>query len=97
MREVHEETGLRAAVGRVLGVYSTVFERTEERPFDPLHFLSVVHEITVSGGDLVHEAVGTTDLAAWVPVSDLPTAPLVGLARYGWGLGAPVDSSSPGA
>jgi 8-oxo-dGTP diphosphatase len=96
VREVFEETGLRADVGRVLGVYSTVFERTPDRPQDPLHFMSVVHEIGVDSGDLVHEASGSTDLAAWVPLADLAAAPLVGLARFGCSLVAAADAAAPG-
>lgn len=95
VREVLEETGLRATVGRVLGAYSTVFERTTERPFDPLHFMSIVHEISVDGRDLVHEVSGSTDLAAWVSLSQLHAEPLVGLARFGWRLLVAADSASP--
>jgi ADP-ribose pyrophosphatase YjhB (NUDIX family) len=91
VREVREETGLRATVGGVLGVYSTVFERTETRPHDPLHFMSVVHEITVGGRDVVHEVEGTTDLAAWVPLTEVETMPLVGLAHFGLGTPASTD------
>ena len=91
VREVREETGLRATVGGVLGVYSTVFERTE----GPLHFISIVHEISVDGRDVVHEVDGTTDLAAWVPLAEVGTAPLVGLARFGVDLLAATHPDTP--
>ena len=91
VREVYEETGLQATPGSVLGVYSTVFERTVERPLDPLHFMSVVHEMTVAGGEVIHEVEGSTDLAAWVPLSDVDDEPLVGLARFGLDLLATID------
>jgi ADP-ribose pyrophosphatase YjhB (NUDIX family) len=87
VREVHEETGLRATISGVLGVYSTVFERAD----DPLHFMSVVHDITVVGRDVVHEVEGTTDLAAWVPLTEAETMPLVGLAHFGLGTSASAD------
>lgn len=96
VREVDEETGLRATVGRVLGAYSTVFERTPKRPFDPLHFMSIVHEIRVDGRDLVDEVSGSTDLAAWVPLADLTALPLVDLARFGWGLVDAADAAAHG-
>ena len=96
VREVAEETGLRSTVGRVLGAYSTIFERTPQRPFDPLHFMSIVHEIRVDGRDLVDEVSGSTDLAAWVPLADLAAMPLVDLARFGWGLVDAAGAVVPG-
>lgn len=83
VREVGEETGLRAVVAGVAGVYSTTFARSRERPAEPLHFISIVHWMTVSGGALTHEEGGTTDLAAWVPLADTATAPLGALAEFG--------------
>jgi 8-oxo-dGTP diphosphatase len=95
VREVREETGLHATVGALAGVYSTVFERTEARPHDPLHFMSIVYEIAVAGDDLVHEVDGTTDLAAWLPLHEVGAAPLGVLARFGLDLLAPPTDRSP--
>lgn len=87
VREVREETGLEAKVERIAGTFSHVFARSESRPLDSLHFISVLYWITVSPGELVHELGGSSDLAAWVPLSETRALPrVVGLAQYGLGL-----------
>lgn len=82
-RELYEETGLTGEVGAIAGVFSDTFRVGPTRQGDELHFLSVVYEITPSAGDLVHEADGSTDRAAWVPFAEVGGLPLVPLARYG--------------
>ena len=82
LRELEEETGLTGTIGDVAGVYSKVYERTEERPLDPFHHIGVVYWVEVSDGDVRHEVAGTTDFGAWVPVDELEEMPLVPLADY---------------
>ncbi len=65
------------------GVYSNTFPRSETRPFDSVHFISVVYWLSVVGGDLAHERDGTTDLAAWIPLKVVDALPLDALAQYG--------------
>lgn len=86
IREVREETGLHATATGIADVYSTTFDRTSDRPFDPLHFISIVYWIRVTGDELLHEVDGTTDLAAWLPLSEARTARLGALAAHGVGL-----------
>lgn len=83
VREVREETGLRATPGGLAGVYSTTFPRSEVRPRDSLHFISVVFWLNVAEGPLEHERDGTTDLAAWIPLEELGALRLGALAKYG--------------
>ena len=83
VREVREETGLVASPDGLAGVYSSTFPRSETRPFDSVHFISIVYWLSVVGGDLAHERDGTTDLAAWIPLKDIEALPLGGLAQYG--------------
>jgi ADP-ribose pyrophosphatase YjhB (NUDIX family) len=85
-RELHEETGLTGEVGPLAGVFSDTFRTSPQSGGGELHFLSVVYEVTPVAGDLVHEADGSTDLAAWVPLAEAPALDLVPLARYGLGL-----------
>ncbi len=85
-REVREETGLDATVTGIADVYSTTFERSRERPVEWVHFLSILYWIRATGDELVPEVDGTTDLAAWIPLSDARTAPLGALAAHGIGL-----------
>lgn len=87
LREVREETGLRAVVVRLLGVHDTHFEgRAPSGLVEDFHGVHLVFEATVSDGDaLQHERGGTTDVAAWHPVSavldgSVPTLEVVGAA-----------------
>lgn len=100
VREVLEETGLDARVGRLLGVDSRVMVR-EEVPegTDPeLHTIRIVYRASVQDGPLQNEVDGSSDEARWVSLKDLnslKTLSLVqtglrmaGLARRGAGGGA---------
>jgi 8-oxo-dGTP diphosphatase len=86
VREIYEETGLTATVTGVAGVYSATYPRSEARPLDSLHFVSIVYRCRAGSGELIHEREGTTDLAAWHPLDEADRLPLVGLVRYGLSL-----------
>ncbi len=77
VREVREETGLECHPGEVLDVGSTHFEGTAPSGRrEDFHSLQVVFDATVSAGEpAVQEVDGTTDAAAWVPVSTLGDGP----------------------
>jgi 8-oxo-dGTP diphosphatase len=77
VREVREETGLDCTPGEVLDVGSTHFEGTAPSGRrEDFHSLQVVFDATVSTGEpAVLEVDGTTDAAAWVPVSSLGVDP----------------------
>jgi hypothetical protein len=48
-----------------------------------LHSLGIFYRVRVAGGELRHEVGGSTDLAAWIPVtqvSDLQRAVIVDIA-----------------
>jgi 8-oxo-dGTP diphosphatase len=85
IREVREETGLVCVPGAVLDVASTHFEGTAPSGRrEDFHALQIVFVGEVSDGEpAVQEVGGTTDAAAWVPVSalggrDYPVRNLVG-------------------
>jgi 8-oxo-dGTP diphosphatase len=72
-REVVEETGLVATVGRLLGVHDEHFTGTaphgREEDFHGIH---LVFAVEVSGGEpQVTDVDGTTDAAAWVSMADV--------------------------
>lgn len=72
-REVFEETGLNAKIGRLLGIDSRVFSR-EDAPegTDPrLHTIRVIYKASVEEGPLRHEEDGSSDEARWIPLADL--------------------------
>lgn len=83
VREVKEETGLEASVGRLVGVDSRVLVRTEiPDDEDPkLHTIRIVYRATVNEAPLVHEVDGSSDEARWVPLGELRGYRTLGLVR----------------
>ncbi|MER7911372.1 NUDIX hydrolase [Streptomyces sp. NPDC096068] len=109
VREVEEETGYTAEPTALLGIDSIRLSgrpRRFERPGD-LHGIRIVYEARITGGELRHETGGSTDLAAWHPLSAVPGLPrveLVDIALDLWRerpptgrsrLGAPLDPALP--
>ena len=85
VREVLEETGLEARVGKLLGVDSRVMVR-EEVPegTDPeLHTIRIVYRATVKDGPLQHEVDGSSDEARWVPIRDIGKLRTLSLVQTG--------------
>ena len=73
VREVLEETGLEARVGKLIGVDSRVMVR-EEGPegTDPeLHTIRIIYRATVKDGPLRNEVGGSSDEARWVSIRDI--------------------------
>lgn len=72
VREVYEETGYRVEVGPILAVphFTLVRSNERDRPFRAQRFL---YAARIVGGELgTTEVGGTTDLARWVPLSEVP-------------------------
>ncbi|MGN7192069.1 MULTISPECIES: NUDIX hydrolase [unclassified Curtobacterium] len=74
VREIREETGYEATCGALLGVRHHIVpvERRLHATGRPMKAVQVVFRASVTGGSLRHEADGTTDEAAWVPIAELP-------------------------
>ena len=73
VREVLEETGLEARVGKLIGVDSRVMVR-EEVPegTDPeLHTIRIIYRATVKDGPLRNEVGGSSVEARWVSIRDV--------------------------
>ena len=92
LRELHEETGLTSpAPGPVLGIFSTVYERSTMRPGGPVHHVGIVYDVRAVDldGTLTHEQDGSTDRCAWHGPTEAAHLPLVPLATFGlqlaWG------------
>ena len=87
-REIHEETGLHATVGRIVDVYSTHF--TGARPdgrVEDYHGIGLIFdaELLPESRDVeprVLDVGGSTDHAAWVPVGEARELQLSGVARH---------------
>ncbi|MFD0315023.1 NUDIX hydrolase [Streptomyces flavalbus] len=87
-REVAEETGYDIEVTGILGVHSlrrTLPRRRLRSPRDH-HGVRLLYEAHVTGGELRPEVGGSTDLAAWHDLADVPSLRRVGLVDVGLGL-----------
>lgn len=85
VREVFEETGLEARVGKLIGVDSRVMVR-EEVPegSDPeLHTIRIVYRASVKDGPLRHEVGGSSDEARWVPLREVRSLRTLSLVQTG--------------
>lgn len=74
IREIREETGYEASVGRLLGIDSLVIaaEQRVPRAEVPIQGLRIIYAASVVGGELASEVDGSTDMAVWFPLDDLP-------------------------
>ncbi|GAA1109062.1 NUDIX hydrolase [Arthrobacter flavus] len=81
VREIYEETGYTAELDQLLGVDSLHIAASGRLNGSdrPMHALRIVYRARTIDGSLRHEANGSTDRAAWVHLSDLPTLDRVGL------------------
>lgn len=81
-REVLEETGYTVEVQGLLGIHSRVIparQRIHQRGDTPLHTIRIIYRARVTGGDLRDEVGGSTDRAAWFPLSEVAALPHVQL------------------
>lgn len=84
VREVAEETGYDVEPTALLGVDSN--RRDYPRRLGAradFHALRIVYEARVTGGELRHETNGSTDMAAWHPLEEVPNLERVGLVDVG--------------
>ena len=82
LRELREETGLTGTVGELLGVRSVVLDPAITKSGDRIQAVGLLYRVEVEDAELVMEVDGSTDLAAWVPFSELDALPLVPLGRW---------------
>lgn len=88
LREIEEETGYRAELGRILGVHSLFIPESDRSSgaVGPLHALRIVHEATIVGGELRDEIGGSSDEARWFALDEVPAhrVGLVDIALEMW-------------
>ncbi|MFF8534563.1 NUDIX hydrolase [Streptomyces sp. NPDC015532] len=84
IREAEEETGYAIEPVALLGVDSQrhAYPRRLGATAD-FHSLRIVYEARVTGGELRHETDGSTDMAAWHPLEEVPALDRVGLVDVG--------------
>jgi len=84
-REVHEETGLTATVGDLIGAHSVHLTGTAPNGrTEDFHGIQLLYRVDVDGGEPgVTEIDGTTDAAQWVPVEEIRSGsvPVLGVVR----------------
>ena len=88
VREVREESGYQVELDELLGVDSYVFP-AERRTADtdrPMKAFRVVYRAHVVGGELTHEEDGTTDEAAWFPLSEVASLDRVSVVDIALGM-----------
>ncbi|WP_237191680.1 NUDIX hydrolase [Rothia nasimurium] len=69
VREVFEETGYTIEIDGLLGVHAAYFDQDgADRPFCAFRTVFRGH---VTGGELTYEVGGSSDMAAWIPLSQL--------------------------
>ncbi|OHV39738.1 DNA mismatch repair protein MutT [Parafrankia soli] len=76
IREVREETGHDVELTGLLGIDSIHYLQRDGTDF---HGLRVLYSARVVGGTLRHEIGGSTDLAAWIPLADVPALDRIAL------------------
>ena len=85
-RELEEETGLRADIGRVVGVFSRWYDAQEAASGSAGHVIGIVYEGANVRGTLRTEFSGdpanTTDAAAWFTLEEARSLPRVGLVTF---------------
>ena len=84
-RELYEETGFRVATQRLVDVHHVhVVEVGRGDMYEDYHGVHLLYAVEIEDGGVprVTEADGTTDVARWVPLDELPPrASEVGLGR----------------
>ena len=78
VREFNEETGLTVTSSHL---YCVLDDQRVRNNGDLVHTLRIVYLATVVDGELQHEADGSTDYVAWVPLSELSNYHLAGYAE----------------
>jgi len=77
VREIREETGFDAELGRILGADAHLVPAARRlHGGDDLHAVQIVYEARIVGGELAHEIGGSSDEARWFPLHELASLPI---------------------
>ena len=77
-REVFEETGLRVTSHALLAVDANLYHL----PDVDMYAIQIYYRAGVEDAPLRHEADGTTDVCAWVPLAEIPALPHVSIVDF---------------
>ena len=81
VRELHEETGYRGEVVRLVDVSDRLFEDVDGEVTSRMHAIRIVYDVRIIDGELRDEADGSTDTCRWVRLDETPGMRLGELAR----------------
>lgn len=82
IREVHEETGLDAAIDELLDVSTRVFQDDHVDGFDRFHWIRVLYRMTATGDPRVIEIDGSTADARWFDLDEVESLPTVEIVDH---------------
>ena len=84
IRELKEETGITDVRSlQITALYSHKYLRSENFPYDSVHHIGIIYDLTLGNFDLRFEQDGSTDRCEWFTesqVRQLPLAPIVEFA-----------------
>ena len=97
IREIREETGFTASLGRLLSADSIVIPGHARHGSStaPLRSFRIVYEAVIESGELTHEVEGSSDEARWFSFAEVTALPRVSLVDIGitaWRASHPVHS-----
>ncbi len=90
VREFAEETALVPEIGRFLQSFAHLWPANARR--GPLHVVQFVYEVAAVGTPTVIEVGGSTAEAAWIPLREAKSLPLVEIAAWAVAGPGPVQS-----
>ena len=85
IREIREETGFTASLGRLLSADSIVIPGHARfgSARVSLHSFRIVYEARIISGELTHEVDGSSNEARWGPLAEVQDLPRVSLVDVG--------------
>ena len=82
VRELHEETGYRGEVVRLVDVSDRLFEDVDGEVTSRMHAIRIVYDVRIVDGELRDETEGSTDMCRWVRLDEAGGLRLGELARH---------------
>lgn len=83
IRELKEETGIVDIETLIVGeVYSHTYTRSVGNPYDSLHHIGIIYNITVGSFDLRSEQDGLTDRSEWFTENQARSLPLTPAGEF---------------
>lgn len=83
IRELEEETGITDVRSlQFAALYSHKYLRSENRPFDSVHHIGIIYDLTLGHFELRCEQNGSTDRCEWFTESQVRQLPLVPIVEF---------------